>query len=202
MITILDYDMGNISSIQNMINYLGYDSVLSSRKEDLIKAEKIILPGVGAFNEGMYQLKKLGLIEILNERVLIDRIPILGICLGIQLFTRKSEEGNEKGLGWIDSETKKFCNMGALKIPHMGWNSVFKNKDNKLIEGLDEKARFYFVHSYHVVCNDNEDVLLTTCYGKKFVSAIQKDNIYGTQFHPEKSHKFGMTILKNFCELN
>lgn len=201
MIVIIDYGMGNLGSIQNMLKKIGAKAIISSKIADIEKADKLILPGVGAFDNGMTNLDKLGLISILNEIIFNKKIPLLGICLGMQLLTKRSEEGILSGLGWLDAEVVRFkfdsltC---SLKIPHMGWNTVELVKDSHLFNGL-YPSRFYFVHSYHVVCNDRLDVLAETCYGYNFVSAVQKDNILGVQFHPEKSHKFGMELFKNFA---
>jgi glutamine amidotransferase len=202
MITIIDYGAGNLGSIQNMIRKIGFKSKISSNKEDILNAEKLILPGVGSFDFGMNQLNKSGLIDILNLKVLEEKIPILGICLGVQLFTNQSEEGDLKGLSWFNAETVKFNfnESNKLKIPHMGWNEVIKIKDSRLLEDMSLECRYYFVHSYHLKCNDPKDALLETNYGYNFVSAIEKNNIVGVQFHPEKSHKFGMKILNNFIQ--
>lgn len=204
MITIVDYGMGNLGSIANMVRRIGGKSIITSSKNEIKKAEKLILPGVGAFDNGMQNLKKLGLIEIFNQKVLKDKIPVLGICLGMQLLGNSSEEGKLSGLGWIDGKTVKFQfeNGSKLKIPHMGWNSVVIKKKSKLFENMPRESRFYFVHSYHLICNDKKDILAITEYGYDFTSAVERENIYGVQFHPEKSHKFGMQLLKNFIELS
>lgn len=204
MITIIDYNMGNIASIQNMLKKIGEDSIVTSNPKDIEVAEKLILPGVGAFDYGMRSLHELNLVESIKKRVLNDGIPILGICLGMQLMTASSEEGILPGLGLFDAKTLKFVKTEEypdLKIPHMGWNYVDKTKDSNLFQALDEETRFYFVHSYYVKCNDPSDVLATAEYGDRFACSIGKKNIYGVQFHPEKSHKFGMKLLKNYVEL-
>jgi len=166
-------------------------------------ANKIILPGVGSFDTGVLNLRNSGLGAVLNEEVMARKKPILGICLGMQLLTAGSEEGEFPGLGWIKAVSKKFkFSSKDLKIPHMGWNYVRPVNTKSLFKGLDtEKNRFYFVHSYYVECTNEENVLAKCSYGNDFACAIVKDNIYGVQFHPEKSHKFGMTLLKNFAEL-
>lgn len=198
MITIIDYGMGNLHSVLKAFRRIGADVIVSSEAGDIEKAEKLVLPGVGHFKKGMENLRKMGLIEVLNRKVTWGKTPILGICLGMQLFTKFSEEGNAKGLGWIDAKTIKL-NLGEnFRIPHMGWNNMKIEKNNKIFSGLNKEDCFYFVHSFHVNCENKEDILGITEYGKKFVSAIQKGNIFGVQFHPEKSHDAGLEILKNF----
>jgi glutamine amidotransferase len=204
MIVVVDYKMGNIGSILNMFKKIGISATSSSSSDQIEKAEKLILPGVGSFDAGMENLKRSGLIPILSEKVIRKRTPILGICLGMQLFGSKSEEGGMLGLGWIDAETAKFKfveGQSNLKIPHMGWNNIVLKKESPLFKDMPEDSRFYFVHSYHLVCNDEKDIVAKTFYGYEFTSIVQKENIYGVQFHPEKSHKFGMKLLKNFAEI-
>jgi glutamine amidotransferase len=203
MIAIIDYGMGNIASVLNMFKRIGNTEVhLTKDITEIENADKILLPGVGAFDNGMLNLRASGLIPILNKRALDDKIPVLGICLGMQLLTRSSEEGNEKGLGWITAETKKFVfeENSEFKIPHMGWNYIHVKKDSPLID-YHKKQKFYFVHSYFVKCDDQRDVLATCNYGFDFECMVQKNNIFGAQFHPEKSHKYGMEILENFSKL-
>lgn len=203
MLVVVDYGMGNNGSIINMLRKIGAEAVISSNREDVKKADKIILPGVGAFDNGMKNLNKLELVPVLNEKVIGNKIPILGICLGMQLFTKTSDEGILPGLGWIDAQTVKFKfseNHKNLKIPHMGWNTISIKKQSSLFNDMCPESRFYFVHSYHVICNDEGDRLTTTMHGYEFVSAIQRENIIGVQFHPEKSHKFGMKLLRHFVE--
>ena len=205
MIVIVDYGMGNLGSIQNMLKRIRADALISSDISEIEKADKLILPGVGSFDNAMKNLNNLGLTRILNKKVIKDKTPTLGICLGIQLFTERSEEGNLPGLGWIDAETIRFRfdkNQTNLKIPHMRWNTVKIRQESFLFKDMHKDARFYFVHSYHVVCNNGQDILSMTCHRYDFASAIQKENIIGVQFHPEKSHKFGMKILQNFAELS
>ena len=204
MIVIVDYGMGNLGSIVNMLSKIGTQAQVSSDARDIERAEKLILPGVGAFDTGMARLQELRWLEILNHKAFDDKTPILGVCLGMQLLTKRSEEGHLPGLGWIDGETIRFRldpRHTDLKIPHMGWNSVTIHREGSPFKGMDQDAQFYFVHSYHVVCNDWRDVLTTTDYGCCFVSAVQQGNIMGAQFHPEKSHKYGMKLLRNFAEL-
>lgn len=203
MIGIIDTGMGNTGSIMNMLKKVGGTGVLCGDASMLEKADKLILPGIGSYDQGMKRLNDMGLISALNKKVVVDEIPILGICLGMQLMTKGSEEGKLPGLGWIDARTSVFRFQGRnnnLRVPHMGWNSVKTVKNNPLFKGLDEQARFYFVHSYYVECRNREDVLGVTCHGIEFDSSIGSGNIFGVQFHPEKSHKFGMRLLKNFLE--
>jgi len=203
MIAIVDYGMGNLGSIANMLKKVGAQSTISSDPDTIKAAEKLILPGVGAFDNGMKNLAQRGLVDLLNEQVLERKKPILGHCLGMQLFARTSEEGRLNGLGWIDAQTVRFKFDGAnaqLKIPHMGWNTLQILKTHPLLADLDPNARFYFVHSYYLRCNNPENVVATTTYGCDFPSVVVQDNILGAQFHPEKSHKFGMKLLKNFVE--
>jgi glutamine amidotransferase len=201
MIVIIDYQMGNLGSIQNMLKKIGHDSIISSKKEDIIHAGGIILPGVGAFDTGMQNLSKYNVIKLLDEAAHEKKIPLLGICLGMQLLTKSSEEGKLPGLGFVSAETKKFTfnkENNHLKIPHMGWNTITIKKQNPLTENLGDSSRFYFVHSYYVACKNPEDILTETEYGFNFCSSFQHENIFGVQFHPEKSHRYGMQLLKNF----
>jgi glutamine amidotransferase len=200
--TIINYNLGNPKSIKNMLSYLGIDAIISDDINVLKTASRIILPGVGHFAHGMNQLNDLGFTDVIKEHALTQQKPILGICLGMQLMTNYSEEGDVDGLGLIDAQTKKFqLQDKSLKIPHMGWNEVSWQKESPILNSLSEKPRYYFVHSYFVECNHQNDVLGTTHYGQEFVSAFQHDNIIGLQFHPEKSHKFGMELLQNFTKL-
>ncbi len=202
MIYIVDYGFGNLASIKNMLKHIDIRDVkITSDKVELEKADKIILPGVGAFDNGMKHLQKYDLIDVLNRKALKEKIPILGICLGMQLMTNGSEEGKEAGLGWIDADTIKFEAKNGLKIPHMGWNYVKAVKNRKEFLIRDINYRFYFVHSYYVQSNDPHNVLFESNYGIPFHSALQKDNIIGMQFHPEKSLRFGMDIFKQFAKL-
>ena len=204
MITIIDYGAGNIKSIKNMLLKLGNEALITNSKDDILKAEKLILPGVGHFDHGMKALRNSGLEEALNQRVKEDKVPLLGICLGAQLLGKSSEEGDEAGLAWIDMEVVKF-NQNLfnenLKIPHMGWNYIQSQNTSPLIQNLPKDPRFYFVHNYHMQCYHKEDILCTTQYGYEFTSVVAQNNVFGVQFHPEKSHVFGMRILENFSSL-
>jgi len=202
MITIIDYKTGNLGSIQNILKRIGEDSVVTSDKDEIARATKLILPGVGAFDTGMRNLSGLNLIDILNKKVIEEKIPVLGICLGMQLLSKGSEEGSLPGLGWIDASTVRFEfeDSTEYKIPHMGWNFIRQHKTGRLFDNMYPNSRFYFVHSYFFSANDPEDVLTSTTYEIEFTSAIERGNILGVQFHPEKSHKFGMKLLKNFVD--
>ncbi|MNK22772.1 Imidazole glycerol phosphate synthase subunit HisH 1 [compost metagenome] len=199
-VSIVDYGVGNIASVGNMVKRLGFSFNIVGDSLSLREATRIILPGVGAFDSGMTNLNELGLRDGLNFMALEKKVPILGICLGAQLLGFGSEEGRERGLGWIDFECQKFQSMDNLKVPHMGWNYVTAEKESVLSKGISD-GRFYFVHSYFMKPKNQEDILFSTVYGKKFAAAVAKDNIYGVQFHPEKSHKFGLQLMKNFLEI-
>lgn len=201
VIAIVDYGMGNLGSIYNMLARIGASACITGDVDRICTADKLILPGVGAFDEAMQNLRRLNLIAALNERVLGHGVPILGICLGMQLLSKASHEGTECGLGWLDAETVRF-DLGQhpqLRVPHMGWNSVSVLQVGSILDGLPADPRFYFVHSYHVRCRDSRDVLAVTHYGESFHSAVRRRNITGTQFHPEKSHKFGLHVLSQFA---
>lgn len=202
MITIIDYKTGNLGSIQNILKKIGVESIITSDKNEIANAKKLILPGVGSFDTGMSNLSALGIIDILNHKVIYEKIPVLGICLGMQLLSKSSEEGKLPGLGWIDSVTKRFnfINTREYKIPHIGWNFIKVRKESKLLKNMYDDPRFYFVHSFYLAANDTNDILASSTYELEFTSAIERDNILGVQFHPEKSHKFGMALLKNFVE--
>ncbi len=203
MITIIDYKTGNLGSIQNILKRIGEESVVTSDKDEIARASKLILPGVGAFDTGMRNLLELDLVDVLNKKVGEEKTPVLGICLGMQLLSSGSEEGSLKGLGWINASTVrfKFENSQEYKIPHMGWNFIKQHKASRLFDNMYTDPRFYFVHSYFFKANDPEDILTSTTYEKEFTSSVERGNILGVQFHPEKSHKFGMKLLKNFVDL-
>jgi imidazole glycerol-phosphate synthase subunit HisH len=202
-ILILDYHMGNLHSIKRKIERFGIEPKISSDVEAIIKADKIILPGIGHFSEAMNNLTNLNLIDALNEAALIKKKPILGICLGMQLMAKRSEEGFINGLGWFDAEILKFDvkDKFKYKVPHVGWNQIHIKKDSVLMNGIPDLSEFYFVHSYFCKCNKENDILNLTDYEIKFTSAIEKDNIFGVQYHPEKSHTVGETLIKNFCKI-
>ena len=205
MIVIVDYGIGNLGSIANMFRKVGAAATISSDAAAIEDAEKIVLPGVGSFDRAMRELVASGLIPTLQAKVQAGT-PLLGVCLGMQLLGRGSEEGALPGLGWVDASVVHFRPPGSngsranLKVPHMGWNVLEPARDHPLLADLGEEPRFYFVHSYHVVCDDPRTALGHADYGGPFVAAISQDNILGVQFHPEKSHKFGMQLLRNFAE--
>ena len=204
MIVIIDYGMGNSGSIRNIIKKVGGQSAISSDPEVIAGAQKLILPGVGHYARAMRNIEERGFRDVLDRKVLEDKTPILGICLGMQLMTETSEEGDGRGLGWFKASTRRFRPeqfSKPLRIPQMGWNLVDIRKPNQVFDddGLDEH-RYYFVHAYAVECDDEADVLCTSTYGYSFVSAFAKDNIVGVQFHPEKSHLFGMSLMRRFIE--
>ena len=201
MITIVDYDMGNSRSVVNMLQRIGFKAEITRDHKKLESAEKLILPGVGSFDTAMKNLEHFELKELLDRKALIEKVPFLGICLGMQILTNSSEEGNLSGLGWIKGSASKFKSDNDIKVPHMGWNYIQPSSNSRLCKNLEDNSRFYFVHSYYVQVNEEEHSSMKTKYSLEFDSGIEKDNIFGVQFHPEKSHKFGMQILKNFAEL-
>ena len=202
-IVIVDYGAGNLRSVEKKFNRLHGNVRISSDPRVIEKAAKLVLPGVGHFASGVKKLKESGIWDVLNKAVLIGQTPILGICLGMQLMARYSEEGNTEGFGWFDAEVVRFSVRDKLvyKVPHIGWNTAEQAKPSPLLANVPESAMFYFVHAYHLVCRDQQDVLTRTTYEVPFASAIQKGNIYGTQFHPEKSHDTGEQLIRNFVAL-
>jgi imidazole glycerol-phosphate synthase subunit HisH len=202
MTVIVDYGLGNLGSVANMLRKASNEPVLvSEHTRDIESASRLILPGVGHFDRGSRNLRSNGFAEVLTRRVLLEKVPILGICLGMQLMSEGSEEGNEPGLGWIKGRFQRFRFTGSyseMKIPHMGWNFLDFKHESPLFTDLPANARFYFVHSYHFCAKDPGDVIATTTYGYDFGSVFGVGNILGVQFHPEKSHRFGMKLLQNF----
>ncbi len=198
-IAIVDYGMGNLHSVKRKLDRIGVHPHLTSDPDELLRADKLLLPGVGHFGKAMEHLVSLGLMPALNEAVMVRKTPILGICLGMQLFARHSEEGDAEGLGWIDADVERFTmDDPRLKVPHMGWNSVRVARSSALLTDVTDETEFYFVHAYHLVCRDSGDVLCHTDYGSPFTSAVERENLYGVQFHPEKSHDAGEALLRNF----
>jgi glutamine amidotransferase len=201
MLTIIDYGVGNLASIKNMLKKVGCDAIVTSKEEDILNADRLILPGVGAFDTCADKLRHSGLLPALNRKVLEKRTPVLGVCVGMQLLMEGSEEGVLPGLGWIKGQIIKFKIdqlPAGYKIPHMGWSEVKLHKSSRLFDNMHEEPRFYFVHSYHPEVSDANDALLQATHGYSFVAGLERDNIIGVQFHPEKSHKFGMKLLENF----
>ena len=202
MITIVDYGMGNLGSMLNMFKRIGVKASITSDLKSISASEKMVLPGVGSFDAAMERITNTpGLRKVLDQKALHECIPVLGVCLGMQLLTRSSEEGQLPGLGWISGETQRFPRQNGLKVPHMGWNIANPYVPSPLTAGIDPEPRYYFVHSYFVQVDAPAHSLMRTSYGIEFDSAIGRDNIFGVQFHPEKSHRFGMQILNNFAEL-
>jgi glutamine amidotransferase len=204
MIVIVDYGMGNLGSIQNMLVRIGSDGEISSDPAVIRSAEKLILPGVGAFDAAVRNLQRGGLWEALDEAVVQRAVPIFGICLGMQLMMQGSDEGDLPGFGWIPGRAHRFRfdpQPGQLRVPHMGWNQLQLEQEHPLFDDMVPDHRFYFVHSYHVLCDDPTHVLATTRYGRSFHSAVVRDHIVGAQFHPEKSHRFGMGLISRFAEV-
>jgi len=200
VMSVVDYGMCNLGSIRNMLRKLGLDSELAATPRAVAQAKKIILPGVGAYDHGVAALQERGLIAPLQESVRVRGMPILGICLGMQLLGEGSEEGTLPGLGLIGGKCVRFrfAEGSTLKVPHMGWNETVPRRTHPLLSGLESNARFYFTHSYHVVCKDPSDVLAVASHGIEFTAIVQRNNIMGVQFHPEKSHRFGIMLLRNF----
>lgn len=200
MIAILNYNMGNLFSVEKKLKSLGTDVLVTSQASDLLKAEKLILPGVGHFGKAMDQLRSLDLIDVLQEAVVEHKKPILGICLGMQLMTQGSEEGGVEGLGWFSCSTERMRVQDSLryKIPHTGWNSIEHPETDSILNHVPSGSEMYFVHAYGVLKAKEEEVLCTTHYEQNFVSALKKDHIIGMQFHPEKSHDGGLQVFKNF----
>ena len=201
MVGIINYGLGNLGSIQNMLKVIGENSIISADIKALNTCDRYILPGVGAFDAGMTRLQESGLVDFIKNKVLEEKAPILGICLGMQLLGRKSEEGSLPGLGLIPFDNIRFrLEDSNLRVPHMGWDIVEFKQSNPLLKNLQGTQRYYFVHSYHALCDSKDNILMTCDYGYEFAAAVVKDNIMGVQFHPEKSHDFGMALLNNFVK--
>jgi len=204
MITLIDYGVGNIYAFQNVYKRLNIPTKISKTSKDLVGAEKLILPGVGSFDYAMSQLNASGMRDTLDELVIGKKVPVIGICVGMQMMGNKSDEGKLEGLKWIDSEILKFDErliQHRTKLPHMGWNDVIPVKEHPLFHGLEKDAIFYFLHSFYFQCNDVNDSIAISDYGVSFTSAVNRGNIYGIQFHPEKSHQYGEKLLQNFAKL-
>lgn len=200
MIVVLDYGVGNLSSVGNMLRKAGGDVRISRDPGEILAADKLLLPGVGHFDHGMKMLNNSGLREAIDRYALELKRPVLGICLGAQILGKGSEEGGTPGLGWIDMVCHRFEAMPGLRVPHMGWNQIVRRKASPLLDEMREDARFYFVHSYWMQCADPEDVLATATYGIDFTCAVRRGNIFGTQFHPEKSLRHGLALMKAFVD--
>jgi glutamine amidotransferase len=201
MIAIVDYDVGNLQSVVNMLAKLGVSATCTNDAGVIREADAIILPGNGSFGHCMRNLRQTGLIPVLERRV-ADGVSLLGICVGAQLLGNGSEEGGGGGLGWLDMDVRRFAPSAQLRVPQMGWNYVLAKKKSQLTDGFDPTYRFYFVHSYFMQPKHTEDVLLSTEYGNTFVSGVEHGNIFGVQFHPEKSHRFGKKLLHNFAKVS
>ncbi|HYJ89719.1 MAG TPA: imidazole glycerol phosphate synthase subunit HisH [Pyrinomonadaceae bacterium] len=202
-VAIVDYGTGNLHSVIRSLNRLGTNGTVASNSEEILRSDKIILPGVGHFGRAMQRMQSLGLVPALNHAVLVDKKPILGICLGMELMAKRGEEGDSEGLGWFNGEIVRFRIKNELKykVPHIGWNQIHISKDSRLMKDIPEASEFYFLHSFHFAMSDRSSILNETEYEYTFPSAIEKDNIFGVQYHPEKSHDLGVQLLKNFLDL-
>lgn len=200
MVHILDYGMGNLGSVENLLSQLGADPVICADTRELARAQRLIIPGIGAFDQAMEALNSRGWIPLLEKKARQERIPVLGICLGMQLMTKASEEGQLPGLGWLDARTVRFPDQPGLRVPHMGWNRVELSADAPIRPAWHRPPRFYFVHSYYVQCSDPQDPWMHCSYGPGFAAGFLHENLMGVQFHPEKSHQFGKTLLRSFLD--
>jgi len=204
VIAIIDYGLGNVRAFANVYHNLNIPVIIAKKREDLKEASKLLLPGVGAFDYAMQRLNDSGMREMIDQKVLGEKIPVLGICVGMQMLAKKSEEGVLPGLGWIDAQVKKFIfpsHTTTMRIPHMGWNTIQLMRSNSLLKGLDNESQFYFLHSYYFKCSNSSNAIATTNYEGEFESAVNYNNVYGVQFHPEKSHQWGILLLENFAKI-
>lgn len=202
MIVILDYGVGNLGSLKNALRKIKIDAVISSSQKEIQQASKIIFPGVGSFDSAMNSIREHRLLDVLDDKVMQEKIPVLGICLGFQILSHSSDEGNELGFNWLQGKTTRIPRQStSLKLPHYGWSKLSIRQDSDLFRAVPDNARFYFAHSFQVECPDQNSILSTSHYGVEFVSSAQQNNCYGVQFHPEKSHEVGLLVLKNFVEL-
>ena len=203
MITVINYGLGNINAIKRVYNNLNIPVKIATKVNDLENSEKYILPGVGAFDYAMQKLNESGLKDVLSDKIINDKKHILGICVGMQIMAKSSDEGNLPGLGWLDAKVKKLDNIndGKLSIPHMGWNNIIPNKTSSILNGLNTKSNFYFLHSYYLETHLSDIIIAKANYGSDFICAVNQKNIFGVQFHPEKSHNQGIELLKNFSDL-
>lgn len=202
-IAIINYGMGNLHSVYRKLSQIGVNIKIVTSGSEILQVDKIVLPGVGHFEKAMSNLNSSGMLEVLNEAVLVKKKPILGICLGMQLMAKASEEGNAKGLNWIDASVIKFKIENSLKfkVPQTGWNTIKPVKDSYLLKNIESNSEFYFLHSYHYADTDKQSILAKTDFQYEYVSAVEKENIFGTQFHPEKSHDNGVQLLRNFIQI-
>jgi glutamine amidotransferase len=205
MITIIDYGLGNVRAFVNVYERLNIKTKIARSANDITGATRLILPGVGAFDYAMTRLDQSGMRSELERQVLQNNVPVLGICVGMQILSKSSEEGLLPGLGWIDGHVKRFDVSEIpfkIHLPHMGWNTIKPERENQLLNGLDDESRFYFLHSYYFICTHPSETIATAEYGLRYACAVNKENIFGVQFHPEKSHGWGIRLLRNFAEIS